>query len=165
MFKLDSDILGLLFAIITFLLPVVSALLDRRKRKKRKGLQGELPEQGQELPDDGTDRLATDIDEIFDQLLGKGIRQQDDNQPEVEEFEAEELQREIITEDVGEEILDTVPELEAQPVAMPSMEPEVKTVEADGQERTAEGIKERLKRNPSDMVLFAEIMNPKFKEL
>ena len=159
MFKLDSDILGLLMAIVTFLLPAVSALLDRRKRKKRREQQGELVEQEQEVPDEGTDRLATDIDEIFEQLLGNKNQQEE---PEVQ------VEEEVVIEEPPVEessrILDTVPEFEAQPVVKPAAEPEVKTVEAKVQE-PAEGIKEKLKKNPSDMVLFAEIMNPKFKEL
>ena len=163
MYRLDSDIMGLLIAIATFLLSAVSAILERRKKQKRKNLQGEQVGNVQQMPqEEEADQLAKDIDEIFDQLLGKAGRQAD-SRADAEELQVEELQQEVV-EDVTEEILDTVPEKEAEPVADKRAVPvETQNGEVDG--KAGNAVVGRLKGNPKDMVLFAEIMNPKFKEL
>ncbi len=164
MYRLDSDIMGLLIAIATFLLPAISAILERRKKQKRKKLQEGQVEDAHQMPHDEVDQLAKDIDEIFDQLLGRAGQQQD-NQADREELQVEETEEhQEVVEDKVEEILDTVPEEEAEPVAVKSAAPEeTRNGEADG--KAGNTVVGRLKGNPKDMVLFAEIMNPKFKEL
>lgn len=167
MYKLDSDLMGIIFALLTFLVPVISAISER-KRKKRK--EASKPQNGELFQGDAfahedeclhdeedvheeDDSLKSDIDEIFDMILGN--RRGDD----VKGDEADTTKEEVAEELPAEEAL---PQTFIQPEA-----PEVyeESVVEEPDTKPAEGIKGRLSKNPKDMVIFAEIMNPKYKEL
>ena len=155
MFKLDSDILGLLFAIITFFLPAISALLDK-KRKKRKAAV-EAPEVEESAYAKEEDIAFFDLKSVFEEAVQDLEEERDVNASAAEATDA----------------VDSLPEAihVEEPVEVCAEEAEPATVcadvvpETECPEKPAGSIKERLKNNPKDMVLFAEIMNPKFKEL
>ncbi len=170
MFKLDSDILGILFAIITFLLPAISALLEK-KRKKRKG---EVPVQDVEESVEVNGKEFFSLQNVLDEVVQE-LRQ------------TEEADMLGVVQDAGEEDVpgpqdipgeaevhfeDVVAVEEAEPATV-EVNPMVCETAAVGAgdavegeaEKERKGVKARLKNNPGDMVLFAEIMNPKFKEL
>lgn len=146
MFTLDSDIMGILMALLTFLIPLISALVER-KRKKRKGavadiLPDEEPVDNQQYqvrePDPQQER-HDELEEMFNLILGK--------EPQQEEEEKEvEVPVVIVPQELPEEEFEAVEEGDTN------------------KEEPRKGLKERLKDNPKDMVLFSEILNPKFKE-
>ena len=155
MFKLDSDILGLLFAIITFLLPAISALLDK-KRKKRKAAV-EAPEVEESADAKEEDIAFFDLKSVFEEAIQDLEKERDANESAAEAADAVDVLPEAIHVE--------------EPVEVCAEEAEPATVcadvvpETECPEKPAGSIKERLKNNPKDMVLFAEIMNPKFKHL
>ena len=143
MVRMDSDIMGIVMALLTFLVPVISAIIERNRKKRNGGVAQSLP---------------------------------DDNDP-FGEFE----------EETQPGHLETIEEIAVETVETVGTVKTVETVEASGAlgaldsavgiqnplaeqekelpEEKKKGLGERLKRNPADMVLFAEIMNPKYKEL
>ena len=143
MVRMDSDIMGIVMALLTFLVPVISAIIERNRKKRNGGVAQSLP---------------------------------DDNDP-FGEFEEETQPGHLETiEEIAVETVETVETVGTVKT--------VETVETSGALDSAVGIQnplaeqekelpeekkkslgERLKRNPADMVLFAEIMNPKYKEL
>ncbi len=146
MFTLDSDIMGILMALLTFLIPLISALVER-KRKKRKGevadiLPDEEPvdnQQNQVREHDPQQERHDELEEMFNLILGKEPQQQ-------EEEKEVEVPVDIVPQELPEEEFEAVEEGETN------------------KEEPRKGLKERLKDNPKDMVLFSEILNPKFKE-
>ena len=136
MYTLDSDLIGILMAIFTFLIPVFSAVMERNRKKKR----GESAENFPDNLEEGFQLFITpesDLEEEPDSGLG--------NEPEVV-FQAE---PELVSE--LEAVRETVVE-------------SVVTDEGKEREEVRKSLKERLKDNPKDAVLFSEILNPKFKE-
>lgn len=128
MYTLDSDLIGILMAIFTFLIPVFSAVMERNRKKKR----GESAENFPDEPEEGFQLFIapeSNLEEEPESGLG---------------FEPE-----------------------AEPEFVARVEPEVETVVPNVEkerEEVRKSLKERLKDNPQDAVLFSEILNPKFKE-
>lgn len=156
MYTLDSDILAILLAIISFVIPAITAI---REKKKKQG------EQQQETADESPDELLhkQDVEELFNELLGLQIEVDEEEPAEAytcqeqvmhqEAFDEAEMQQEYLNEGVHAVVgtaLEEVPQVE-EPVAVEPAE-------------NARSLKERVKANPKDMVLFAEILKPKFKE-
>ena len=84
---LDSDIIGILLALATFVVPVISGVLEK-KRKERKRREAELL--GEELPEESpaveNPVLNEEIEELFSVLMGKDEEQlelqpEDDAEP------------------------------------------------------------------------------------
>ena len=144
MFTLDSDLMGILMALLTFLVPLISALVDR-KRKKRKG---EQPNPVQE-PDSQQERL-NELEEMFDLLIGK-----ESNEPQIEP-QIEPVEEIKIAEEGESTIVNNISQVVVQ-------KEETQKEETQKEEAHKE-LKERLKENPKDLVIFSEILNPKFKE-
>lgn len=159
---LDSDILGILLALMTFVVPAISGVLEK-KRKKKKRREAEL--YSEDLPEETSaeeeepseaQKLNEEIQELFDVLAGKNIPDEEVEEPAVEEEEilppiftpaAEELQP-VPVEVEENVVLQTEPlEVQAEPVA---------------QEENP--IKKRIKDNPKEAIILAEILTPKFKE-
>jgi hypothetical protein len=67
-----------------------------------------------------------------------------------------------VEEEVIDKLPDAAPFVEGASVTEIGQEPESTVVEE--KEQQEKGVKQRLKDNPKDMVLFAEILKPKFKE-
>ena len=148
MFTLDSDLLGLLMALLTFFIPVITSIMEKRKKKEK----GELRIEEEFLPDEESFE-SVDITEIL------GI-QEDKSFPDV--FPVEKAECTTVEEEVIDKLPDAAPFVEGASVTEIGQEPE-NTV-AEEKEQQEKGVKQRLKDNPKDMVLFAEILKPKFKE-
>jgi hypothetical protein len=148
MFTLDSDLLGLLMALLTFFIPVITSIMEKRKKKGK----GELRIEEEFLPDEESQQ-SLDITEIL------GI-QEDKSFPDV--FPVEKAECTTVEEEVIDKLPDAAPFVEGASVTEIGQEPE-NTV-AQEKEQQEKGVKQRLKDNPKDMVLFAEILKPKFKE-
>lgn len=148
MFTLDSDLLGLLMALLTFFIPVITSIMEKRKKKGK----GELRIEEEFLPDEESQQ-SLDITEIL------GI-QEDKSFPDV--FPVEKAECTTVEEEVIDKLPDAAPFFEGASVTEIGQEPE--STMAQEKELQEKGVKQRLKDNPKDMVLFAEILKPKFKE-
>ena len=148
MFTLDSDLLGLLMALLTFFIPVITSIMEKRKKKGK----GELRIEEEFLPDEESQQ-SLDITEIL------GI-QEDKSFPDV--FPVEKAECTTGEEEVIDKLPDVAPFVEGTSVTEIGQEPE--SAVAEEKEQQEKGVKQRLKDNPKDMVLFAEILKPKFKE-
>ena len=147
MFTLDSDLLGLLMALLTFFIPVITSIMEKRKKKGKGELRIE-----EFLPDEESQQ-SLDITEIL------GI-QEDKSFPDV--FPVEKAECTTVEEEVIDKLPDVAPFVEGTSVTEIGQEPE--SIVAQEKEQQEKGVKQRLKDNPKDMVLFAEILKPKFKE-
>ena len=147
MFTLDSDLLGLLMALLTFFIPVITSIMEKRKKKGKGELRIE-----EFLPDEESQQ-SLDITEIL------GI-QKDKSFPDV--FPVEKAECTTVEEEVIDKLPDAAPFVEGASVTEIGQEPE--STVAQEKEQQEKGVKQRLKDNPKDMVLFAEILKPKFKE-
>lgn len=160
---LDSDILGILLALMTFVVPAISGVLEKkRKEKKRREAElyrEELPEQPcreeNEDPDEAQ-KLNDEIQELFDVLTGKDASDEEIEEPVVEEVEilphssapaADELQP--VPEEVEENVV-----LQTEPEA----------VQEAPAAQEGNSLKKRIKDNPKEAIILAEILAPKFKE-
>jgi hypothetical protein len=148
MFTLDSDLLGLLMALLTFFIPVITSIMEKRKKKGKGGLRIE-----EEFLPDEESQQSLDITEIL------GI-QEDKSFPDV--FTVEKAECTTVEEEVIYKLPDAAPFVEGASVTEIGQEPE--STVAEEKEQQEKGVKQRLKDNPKDMVLFAEILKPKFKE-
>ena len=148
MFTLDSDLLGLLMALLTFFIPVITSIMEKRKKKGK----GELRIEEEFLPDEESQQ-SLDITEILD-------IQEDKSFPDV--FPVEKAECTTVEEEVIDKLPDAAPFVEGASITEIGQEPE--STVAQEKEQQEKGVKQRLKDNPKDMVLFAEILKPKFKE-
>jgi hypothetical protein len=135
-------------ALLTFFIPVITSIMEKRKKKEK----GELRIEEEFLPDEESQQ-SLDITEIL------GI-QEDKSFPDV--FPVEKAECTTVEEEVIDKLPDAAPFVEGASVTEIGQEPE-NTV-AQEKEQQEKGVKQRLKDNPKDMVLFAEILKPKFKE-
>lgn len=170
MVRLDSDLLGILLALLTFVLPAVSAFLEKRRKEKRRG-GARMPqaEPSDPYPDkeSSTDAEGLHVYATRQEMPPAGGDEQDAPQHMQEE---DVRAREI--EELFEVLLGVRKKSEAEePVHVESVveedsQPRQQPAQESGADVPAAGksLKERLKEHPEDMVLFAEIMKPKFKE-
>lgn len=169
MFLSDSDILGILLALLTFVVPVISSIMEKKRKEKRKGAM-QQPEQQQVheefVQEEAEPSGAQEIEDLFNELLGlKGESQVQEMEEEnlvegleFEEFQQEEPQPHVPVEPLFEE--------KVEPATV-NVEPVQQTLfqeDENGCGEKRESLKERLRKNPKDAVIFAEILNPKFKE-
>lgn len=193
MFTLDLDLMGLIMVLLTFFIPVISSILDKKSKNRKK----EMEELGYDEPSVGipVQHREDSVEEGsgWEELIR--IFEQENAADEQEETTPDSvvLNDTVGTEDTGnkivvEPLVEEVPEEGISEVEQhirhlsnneKSFEKQQvqPVVEARQQEKTVgmqmpekedaplkKGLKERLKENPADMVIFAEIMNPKFKE-
>ena len=152
MVTLDSDLMGILMALLTFLIPLISALAER-KRKKKGAVADILPDEEPVLEQqDPMQERLDDLEEMFNMILGK--QSQEEVECQMEPVEVVKIAEEATDVAVEEGESATVNK-ENQVVDKSNITPE---------EEPRKGLKERIKDNPKDMVLFSEILNPKFKE-
>lgn len=143
MVRMDSDIMGIVMALLTFLVPVISAIIERNRKKRNGGV-------AQSLPDDN------DPFGEFEEETQPGHLET------IEEIAVETVETVGTVKTV--ETVETLGALGALESAVGIQNP-LAGQEKELPEEKKKGLGERLKRNPADMVLFAEIMNPKYKEL
>ena len=159
---LDSDILGILLALMTFVVPAISGVLEKkRKEKKRREaelyIREDLSGQTSEEEEPGeAQKLNDEIQELFDVLAGKNIPDEEVEEPVVEE---EEILPRSFTPAADE--LQPVPvEVEEKVV----LQTEPLTAQAEPVVQEENSIKKRIKDNPKEAIILAEILSPKFKE-
>ena len=159
---MDSDIMGIIMALLTFLIPAISALLEKNRKKKKgtviQDVQDSQAENEEESPffdlkaifDEVTEELAQEEESAVNEEYETAREQQ--VQPVLQVQEPEPVEYEELVEEAVPVTAD-VPVLEVTGSVVPEGE------------KPKNKILQRLKENPADMVLFAEIMNPKYKEL
>lgn len=173
MFTLDSDILAILLAIISFIIPAINAAREKKKKQKaREQVQSDpfhFSDEEQEhihtiVEESSDEPRRNEMEELFSELLGlQHKEEQQEQEKPVEEFPEQEQNpvQPLFTED---------PKMQETAVGEPCQEGIQATVNnmqqesEPAQEENAKSLKERIKANPKDMVLFAEILKPKFKE-
>lgn len=183
MYTLDSDILAILLAIISFTIPAINAVREKKKKQRAQEQAQNSPyhfhEQEQQehihtIGDESPDELRRkEMEELFSELLGLEHKVEELQEESAEEIQNPVMQQEQPYEDVDaveETVLDVVPQMQETVVEHPQQEGIQATVcsvqeeSAPAQEENAKSLKERIRNNPKDMVLFAEILKPKFKE-
>lgn len=159
---MDSDIMGIIMALLTFLIPAISALLEKNRKKKKgeavQDVHDSQVENEEESPffdlkaifDEVTEELAQEEEAAVNEEYETAREQQ--VQPVLQVQEPEPVEYEELVE-------------EAVPVTADVPVREVPGSVVPEGEKPKNKILQRLKENPADMVLFAEIMNPKYKEL
>lgn len=160
--RMDSDIMGIIMALLTFLIPAISALLEKNRKKKKgeavQDVQDSQVENEEESPffdlkaifDEVTEELAQEEESAVNEEYETAREQQ--VQPVLQVQEPDPVEYEELVE-------------EAVPVTADVPVREVPGSVVPEGEKPKNKILQRLKENPADMVLFAEIMNPKYKEL
>ena len=166
MVHLDSDLLGILLALLTFIVPVITSFKEAKKKKAR--------QQQEIVPDEYIAEESDDLEEMFNVLLGKQKeeleREPDDawvqdvaevvQEPEV--AEVVEPQRPAAAELEKKEPFTEGTSAVAQ-AYQPSVEP-VAEMEPEAEGKAVPSIKDKLRNNPKDAVIMGEILKPKFKE-
>ena len=160
--RMDSDLMGIIMALLTFLIPAISALLEKNRKKKK----GAVAQDVQDFREENEEESPFfDLKAIFDEVTEE-LAQEEESAVNEEYETAREQQVQPVLQvqepepvEYGELVEEAVPVTVAVPVqeVPESVEPEGKKPENK--------ILQRLKENPADMVIFAEIMNPKYKEL
>lgn len=157
MTRLDSDIMGIVMALLTFLVPVISAIMEKNRKKKKGRGEDILPDSNplsepqQDLQQEPQPQQMSDIEEMFNQLLGIDTKSQEEEET-------------VVPQEVPGQKPEV--ELEVEPeVEFEEARPQTVTLPQEEAAPVKKGLRERLADNPKDMVIFAEIMNPKFKEL
>ena len=103
MFTLDSDLLGLLIALLTFFVPVLTSIMEKRKKKRKESVQEQ--DERDFLPDESSHNLhkhapqveeeelrttaANELEELFNDILG--INVQPHNVPDSEDHSVDEV--------------------------------------------------------------------------
>ena len=169
MVHLDSDLLGILLALLTFIVPVITSFKEAKKKKARQ--QQEAVQDEQVVPEADA---SEELEEMFNILLGKQkeeLEQDPDDVwvPEVAEVvqepevaEVVELQRPAAAELEKNEPFTEGTSAVAQ-AYKPSVEP-VAEMEPEAEGKAVPSIKDKLRNNPKDAVIMGEILKPKFKE-
>ena len=140
MYTLDSDILAILLALISFVIPAITAIREKKKK------QGQQQEAENESPDELLHKQ--DVEELFSELLGLQDKVDQEQEAACQEVPSVQMTPE------------PVPHQEGIRATAVSMQQE----SAPAREDEAKSLKERIKANPKDMVIFAQILKPKFKE-
>ena len=166
MVHLDSDLLGILLALLTFIVPVITSFKEAKKKKAR--------QQQEIVPDEHIAEESDDLEEMFNVLLGKQkeeCEQEPDDvwAPDVAEVvqepevaEVVELQRPAAAELEKKEPFTEGTSAVAQ-AYKPSVEP-VAEMEPEAEGKAVPSIKDKFRNNPKDAVIMGEILKPKFKE-
>ena len=166
MVHLDSDLLGILLALLTFIVPVITSFKEAKKKKAR--------QQQEIVPEEPVAEEPDDLEEMFNVLLGKQkeeCEQEPDDvwAPDVAEVvqepevaEVVELQRPAAAELEKKEPFTEGTSAVAQ-AYKPSVEP-VAEMEPEAEGKAVPSIKDKFRNNPKDAVIMGEILKPKFKE-
>ncbi|MBE6224091.1 MAG: hypothetical protein E7122_02510 [Bacteroidales bacterium] len=169
---LDSDIIGILLALLTVVVPAIVKAFDNSKKKDNDASNGQDPNKKEEL------------EVLFEEFMGKEdskysaddeyshhIVMCEEELPEqhfagpsqmetyIEEFQERESRFEepVVREIIAEEL---------QSGHIKEAEPQTQqhVCNEESEESRETSLKERFRNNPEDAVIFAEILKPKFKE-
>ncbi len=163
MYYADSDILTVIIAMITLAAGVYSSVAKKKKsalngKGSENDLSGEEDKKGILEKIFVTEEEIDEEAELFDYIFGTGKKK--DAEEEIEEplDQIEELYE-------GEKSVSVMQQDELESAEDEFSEAfERIRVEEESNENQLEGLKERVKKSPKDMILFAEILKPKFKE-
>ncbi|MBQ6573422.1 MAG: hypothetical protein IIX41_03770 [Bacteroidales bacterium] len=166
MVHLDSDLLGILLALLTFVVPVITSFKEAKKKKAR--------QQQEIVPDEHIAEESDDLEEMFNVLLGKQKEEleQDPDDAWVQEV-AEVVQEPEVAEVVetqrpaAAELEKNEPFTEGTSAVAQAYQPSVEPVAEMGPEaegKAVPSIKDKFRNNPKDAVIMGEILKPKFKE-
>ena len=168
---LDSDLLGILLALATFIVPAISGVLEkkRKERKRREaGLYQEAqPEYSQEQDvaesEDDAQNLNEEIEELFNVLMGKEAAKEEILPDSFQEdLQQEPVQKEPVQQWIApEEMPEPMHRMVEENVVSQTEQIEAK-VEPEPQEENS--LKKRIKGNPKEAIILSEILTPKFKE-
>lgn len=160
--RMDSDIMGIIMALLTFLIPAISALLEKNRKKKK----GEAVQDVQDSQEENEEESPFfDLKAIFDEVTEELVQEEESAVNEEYETAREQQVQPVLQVQEPEPVEYGELVEEAVPVTADVLVHDVhESVEPEG-EKPKNKILQRLKENPADMVLFAEIMNPKYKEL
>ena len=169
---LDSDLLGILLALATFIVPAVSGVLEK-KRKEKKRREAELyhqpePEYPQQPEAEEIQEEPLGVneewEELFNVLMGRETSKEDilpdsfhEHQQQAAEEQEEPVEQEPADEKIPEPLYQQVEE---------KVESQTEHVEVKVSPEPVEGssLKKRIKANPKEAVILSEILTPKFKE-
>ena len=162
MVHLDSDLLGILLALLTFIVPVITSIKESKKKKARQQQEIGLDEQDGPVAD-----TSDGLEEMFNILLGKQteeiLSEEDEEVAGCADFsEVMEPQRPAAAELEKKEAFTEGTSAVAQ-AYQSSVEP-VSEMENEVEDKAGPTIKEKLRNNPADAVILGEILKPKFKE-
>ena len=166
MVHLDSDLLGILLALLTFVVPVITSIKEAKKKKAR--------QQQEIVPDEHIEEESDDLEEMFNVLLGKQNEELEQEPDDAWVQDVAEVVQEPEVAEVVEHQRPAAAELEKKEpftegtsaVAQaykPSVEP-VAEMEPEAEGKAVPSIKDKFRNNPKDAVIMGEILKPKFKE-
>ncbi|MBQ2913456.1 MAG: hypothetical protein IJE52_07190 [Bacteroidales bacterium] len=160
--RMDSDIMGIIMALLTFLIPAISALLEKNRKKKK----GEAVQDVQDSKEENEEESPFfDLKAIFDEVTEELAQEEESAVNEEYETAREPQVQPVLQVQEPEPVEYEELVEEAVPVTADVPVREVPGSVVPEGEKPKNKILQRLKENPADMVLFAEIMNPKYKEL
>lgn len=171
---MDSDILGILLALLTFVVPVISSVMEK---KKKKGRGEQTPQQEHheivqdEIQQEERDSRVQEMEELFNELLGlngqEPREQQELHEEEMtidEQVEMEQVaQQPSVNFTAVEPVEEPMIEEEGIPQTTIVQEPVNQAYESAGDGEKVH-FRERLKNDPKAAIVFAEILKPKYKE-
>jgi hypothetical protein len=169
MVHLDSDLLGILLALLTFVVPVITSIKEAKKKKARQ--QQEAVQDEQVAPESDA---SEELEEMFNVLLGK---QKEELEQDPDDTLAQEVAEVVQEPEVAEvvelqrpaaaELEKKEPFTEGTSAVAQAYQPSVEPVAEMGPEaegKAVPSIKDKFRNNPKDAVIMGEILKPKFKE-
>lgn len=160
--RMDSDIMGIIMALLTFLIPAISALLEKNRKKKKGTVIQDVQDSQEENEEESP---FFDLKAIFDEVTEELVQEEESAVNEEYETASEQQVQPVLLVQEQEPVEYEELVEEAVPVTADVPVREVPGSVVPEGEKPKNKILQRLKENPADMVLFAEIMNPKYKEL
>lgn len=172
MVHLDSDLLGILLALLTFIVPAVTSAIEAKKKKARQ--QQEAVQDEQVVPEADA---SEELEEMFNILLGKQKEEWEqepddvwapevakvDQVPEVAEIVQHQQHQQQSTEEPEEKVTFTEGTSAVAKAYQPSVEPAA-GIEPEDTGHAEMSLKEKFRSNPKDALVMGEILKPKFKE-
>ena len=166
MVHLDSDLLGILLALLTFVVPVITSIKEAKKKKAR--------QQQEIVQDEPVAEESDDLEEMFNVLLGKQKEELEQEPDDTWVQEVAEVVQEPEVADVVElqrpaaaELEKNEPFTEGTSAVAQAYQPSVEPVAEMGPEaegKAVPSIKDKFRSNPKDALVMGEILKPKFKE-
>ena len=156
MYYAESSIATIIVAVISIALSIYTSVKKRKSQQEQAAVS--IEEEKEESPFFSIESVFKEIEEELQAAAQSEDIIDEEDASEVKTAPVSELDKMEMSENVVEEgIAVTLPKnvhSEKQKLSNISQEPSVKP----------EGLKERLKASPKDVVLYSEILKPKYKE-
>lgn len=134
MYKADSDLFAIIWGVLAFALPVLASVFERKKKKQAK--EGESVQEVED-EDDMFEGFA------FTELFKEEEREEPEGDKPAERYKEQLVNSEDVPAADRIEAVNILGEVESE---------------------SRSEVSKRVKDNPKDLILFGEIMNPKYKE-